>query len=63
MRNKQAKRSQITLLIMYPHVIARPGVKFVVAQNELCCKKLSKCILFPEFASLQGVLRDRPLIV
>ena len=38
-------------------------VRFVVAQNDHGCKKLSKCVLFPEFASLQGVLRDSPLIV
>jgi hypothetical protein len=38
-------------------------VRFVVAQNDHCCKKLSKCVLFLEFASLQGVLRDGCLIV
>ena len=32
------------------------SVRFVVAQNDHGCKKLSKCVLFPEFASLQGVL-------
>ena len=37
-------------------------VRFVVAQNDHGCKELSKCVLFPEFASLQGVPRDSPLI-
>jgi hypothetical protein len=29
------------------------GIRFVVAQNDHCCKKLSKCqdVLFPELAS------------
>jgi hypothetical protein len=39
------------------------NVRFVVAQNDHGCKRLSKCVLFPEFASLQGVPRDSPLIV
>jgi hypothetical protein len=38
-------------------------VRFVVAQNDHGCKRLSKCVLFPEFALLQGVPGDRPLIV
>ena len=37
-------------------------IRFVVAQNDHGCKELSKCVLFPEFASLQGVPRDSPLI-
>ena len=40
-----------------------PYVRFVVAQNDHGCKELSKCILFPEFASLQDALRDSSLIV
>jgi hypothetical protein len=39
------------------------SVRFVVAQNDHSCKELSKCVLFPEFASPQGVPRDSPLIV
>ena len=43
-------------------VTGSQNVRFVVAQNDHSCKELSKCVLFPEFASLQGVLRDSPLI-
>jgi hypothetical protein len=41
----------------------RGNVRFVVAQNDHGCKKLSKCVPFLEFASLKGVLRDNSLIV
>jgi hypothetical protein len=42
-------------------------VRFVVAQNDHCCKKLSKCqdVLFPELAPgpLVYSIRHSPLVV
>ena len=59
--SKETVNSQ--LLRLDKHLHTHSSVRFVVAQNDHGCKKLSKCVLFPEFASLQGVPRDSPLIV
>ena len=59
--SKETGNSQ--LLRLDKHLHTHSSVRFVVAQNDHGCKKLSKCVLFPEFASLQGVPRDSPLIV
>jgi hypothetical protein len=59
----QEFRTHITRSSHMVQEIKPESVRFVVAQNDHGCKELSKCVLFSEFASLQGVSRDSPLIV